>query len=75
MKVDEIFGSAWNTMVKDAMKHMKHVHGDVGADIEGVMKGGKMVPRSKMLGALADATSGAKKTMKAPTMPSGKIPK
>lgn len=73
MKVDEIFGGAVKNMVKDFMKTMTKVpaHDD---EIEGVKKDGKMVPRSRGLAALADATASAKKTTRAPVMPSGKIP-
>jgi len=73
MKIDEIFGDAIKKMVKDAMRGMKQVPGDTG-EIETVKKDGKLVPRSRTMSALADATAAAKKTTRLPVMPTGKMP-
>lgn len=72
MRVDEIF-SGLKKMAKDAIKSMNTVTGETG-EIETIKKDGKVVPRSRMMAALADASAGAKKTTKAPVMPTGKVP-
>jgi len=72
VKINEIFGSAIKKMAHDAIKAMRAPEDN--GEIEGVKKDGKIVPRSKTLAALADATASVKSVKKMSVRPTGIMP-